>query len=120
MNLDASELPPSHKRYITRRPGKPSEFEACAREALYGFASRAFRRPASTDEIDRLARLVVFARDQGDSYERGIQSAMQAVLVSPHFLFRVETDPNEPKRAAHSERFRTGFATVVLSLEQHA
>jgi hypothetical protein len=100
-NLDASELPATHKRYITRRPNKPAEFEACAREALYGFASRAFRRPATSDELDRLIKLVLLARDQGDSYERDIQLAMQAVLVSPHFLFRVETDPAGSKPAAH-------------------
>ena len=76
-----------------RRPSKPAEFETCAREILSKFASRAFRRPARADEVDRLVTLAVLTREQGDSFERGIQLAVQAVLVSPNFLFRVEIGP---------------------------
>jgi hypothetical protein len=43
--------------------------------------------------VDRLLRLVDLAEQNGERFERGIQLACQAVLVSPHFLFRVELDP---------------------------
>ncbi len=101
VNLDAAELPETHKRIVTQRPSKPAEFEACARDVLRKFATRAFRRPVRQDEVDRLVKLAVLARDQGDSYERGIQLAVQAVLVSPHFLFRVEMDSDPSKQEPH-------------------
>src|SRR5213079_2445995 len=41
----------------------------------------------------RLTGLVSQVTNEGDSFERGIQVAVQAVLVSPHFLFRIELDP---------------------------
>ncbi len=94
-----ADLPATHTRIITCQPtGERSSID-CARKVLRDFGSRAFRRPVADDELDRLVRLVRLAQEQGDSFERGIQLAMQAVLSSPHFLFRVELDPtpNDPE-----------------------
>jgi hypothetical protein len=57
--------------------------------------TRALRRGVQPSEIDRLVTLVELAQQQGDSFETGIQLALQAILISPHFLFRVELDPPE-------------------------
>jgi hypothetical protein len=64
-----------------------------ARGVITRFATRAFRRPVAKDEIDRLLKFVEVAEKEGDSPEKGLALALQAVLVSPHFLFRVELDP---------------------------
>jgi hypothetical protein len=90
------ELPESHRRLITRTPAAGAaseEVDACAREILGRFASRAYRRPVEPAEVDRLLKLVHLALEDGEPFERGIQLAVQAVLVSPHFLFHVELDP---------------------------
>lgn len=89
-------LPESHKRLIFRTPSKPEEFPDCASAILETFMTRAFRRPVTGGEVSKLVRLVELARENGDSFERGIQLAVQAALVSPHFLFRVEL--YRPKR----------------------
>jgi mono/diheme cytochrome c family protein len=91
-------LPASHKRIIFVEPTPANKLQV-ARKILAAFASRAYRRPASAVEVDRLVKCVSFAEKQGESFERGIQLAMQSVLVSPHFLFKVELDPapNNPK-----------------------
>ena len=86
-------LPVSHTRLITCRPADGTDPADCARAILRPFVTRAFRRPATADEVERLTRLVVAATKAGDSFERGIQVAVEAVLVSPHFLFRIEVDP---------------------------
>ena len=65
----------------------------CARKIVRDFGGRAFRRPLTAPEIDRFTGLVSLARKQGDSFEDGICLAVQAILVSPHFLFRIENDP---------------------------
>ncbi|HEY4311827.1 MAG TPA: DUF1592 domain-containing protein [Pirellulales bacterium] len=84
-------LPPaSHRQVIFREPA--GDDEACAEEILTRFATRAYRRPVAAEEVDRLMELVRLARDSGDSFERAIRLAVQAALVSPHFLFRVELD----------------------------
>ena len=53
--------------------------------------------PPPTGEVDRLVKLVDLAKKNGEQFERGIQLAVQAVLVSPHFLFRVELDRDPAK-----------------------
>ncbi|MCS7167933.1 MAG: DUF1592 domain-containing protein [Gemmatales bacterium] len=63
------------------------------RRILSEFARRAYRRPVSPQEVDKLLALVDKARQDGDGPEEAIQVAFKAVLVSPHFLFRVERDP---------------------------
>jgi hypothetical protein len=71
-----------------------------ARKIIGGFAERAFRRPVATPEVDRLVRLVEAARKDGDTLETGLRLALEAVLVSPHFLFRVEADPGPAESRA--------------------
>lgn len=90
-------LPESHRRIVFREPSgtDAAEHAACAREVLQAFASRAFRRPVTEEELGRLVALVEMAEKEGDTFVRGIQLALEAVLVSPHFLFRVELDPTE-------------------------
>ncbi|MFM7320854.1 MAG: DUF1592 domain-containing protein, partial [Armatimonadota bacterium] len=95
------DLPATHRRIVASRPvdgGAPAWTKA-AGASLAPLARRAFRRPLRTGELDRLVRLALTARDRGQSYERGMQLAIQGMLVSPHFLFRVELDPrpDDPK-----------------------
>lgn len=89
---EPAALPASHQRIITPRPPNLTE-EAWTRKILGNVARRAYRRPVTGDEVTRLVRYVQMARREGESFERGIQLAIQAVLVSPNFLFRVEVEP---------------------------
>ncbi len=75
---------------------------AFAIEVARRIANRAYRRPATADEASRLADLVAEAQKSGASFERGVEAALTAALVSPSFLFRVETDPSPgDPNAAH-------------------
>ncbi|HXI90667.1 MAG TPA: DUF1592 domain-containing protein, partial [Blastocatellia bacterium] len=62
----------------------------CARKIVADLARRAFRRPVTAQEIDKLVSFVSLAQKQGDSFEEGLCQSLQAMLVSPHFLFRIE------------------------------
>jgi len=84
-------LPESHTRILFRRPG-PLNRREVARDILARFATRAYRRPATENEVNRLVDLVEMVTKSGDRFERGIQLAVEAVLASPHFLFRVELE----------------------------
>jgi mono/diheme cytochrome c family protein len=84
--------PQALKRIMICQPAENTKID-CARKILENFALRAYRRPLKGDEVDRLVGFVTQAEAQGDSFERGLQLALQAILVSPHFLFRIELDP---------------------------
>jgi len=99
-------LPPppseSYKRVFIcgHEPGHHTE--DCARLDLANLATLAYRRPATSHEIDALVHFVDMAQQQGDTFEQGMRVALEAMLISPHFLFRVERDP-DPRNpsAAH-------------------
>lgn len=65
--------------------------ELSAQKALTRFARRAFRRPVSNQEVRPFVDLVLRSLDRGDPFEHALRQGLRAVLVSPHFLFRVET-----------------------------
>jgi hypothetical protein len=84
-------LPEHHQRLMAHKPGlAPRE---AAREILTRFATRAFRRPVRSEEIERFLKLFDAAEKEGERFEQCIRLALQGVLVSPHFLFRMELDP---------------------------
>ena len=64
----------------------------CDRKIVANLARRAYRRPVTQQEVNQLVGLVMMVRRQGDSFEEGIVQALQAMLVSPHFLFRIEKE----------------------------
>jgi hypothetical protein len=83
---------PTRRRVFTCRPTAPSEERACAESIVRGLATRAYRRDASDQD---LAGLMGFY-DEGASrsgFEGGVRLALQAILASPHFIFRMEEQP---------------------------
>jgi Protein of unknown function (DUF1592)/Protein of unknown function (DUF1588)/Protein of unknown function (DUF1587)/Protein of unknown function (DUF1585)/Protein of unknown function (DUF1595)/Planctomycete cytochrome C len=65
----------------------------CLRRILTEVAHRAYRRPVSARDVEPLVALAAQARGRGESFEDALSLALQAVLVSPDFLFRIEQDP---------------------------
>lgn len=74
-----------------------------AKKTISDFARKAYRRRLKDDETERLARFVDLAQKNGESFEAGIKLAFQAVLVSPHFLFRGELQPDPDNRTSVHE-----------------
>jgi cytochrome c553 len=71
----------------------PDSGSACVDRILTQLASRAYRRPATRPEVASLLHFYQLARQQGQNADQGIQLALEAVLVSPDFLFRLEREP---------------------------
>jgi hypothetical protein len=90
---------PSRRRIFVCEPDGPSAEEACARRILATLIRRAYRRPVTEADLRKPMALYRSARAHGD-FDAGIQMALGAVLVSPHFLFRIEADP--PAVVPHS------------------
>src|SRR5207249_1625905 len=90
-NAPPPRLPESHQRIMVHRPDLPPR--EAAREIVTRFATRAFRRPVKPEEIERYLTLYDRAEKEGERFENCVRQALYGVLVSPHFLFRVELDP---------------------------
>jgi hypothetical protein len=92
-----SELPSRKKIFVCDL----STGAVCIDKVITNLAHHAWRRPVTKAEVASLTKFVALAKANGQTTEQGIQLALQAMLVSPHFLFRVERDPNptDPTRA---------------------
>jgi hypothetical protein len=71
----------------------------CSRTIISNLARRAYRRPATRQEIDELAVQMDRVKQRGDSPEEQLVVGIEAILVSPNFLFRIEND-RAPKSGA--------------------
>jgi mono/diheme cytochrome c family protein len=83
---------PSRRKIFVCHPQTAKDEEACATKIVTTLARRAYRRPINKDEIAALLGPYKLARDAG-GFEGGIRMALQRILASPDFLFRVEVDP---------------------------
>ncbi|HEV7403533.1 MAG TPA: DUF1592 domain-containing protein [Chthoniobacteraceae bacterium] len=92
----AAVLPESHKLLIPTMP-EPGREKAHARALLAPFLKRAYRRPVTPAEVERVARFVDLALEQKGTFVEGMQVALQAVLTSPQFLYRWELDESVTK-----------------------
>ena len=94
--------PELHRRIIFTEPSRSKTVRQAATEVLAKFARRAFRRPVGGDEVAKYVNLAVATVDDGGTYNEGIELGVQAILVSPNFLFRVETDPKPDDPTGHA------------------
>ncbi|ADB17495.1 Protein of unknown function DUF1592 [Pirellula staleyi DSM 6068] len=101
LEIKPDQYPVAHRKLITATPSSTTTVLDAAQTSLRPFVNRAFRRRVNEDEIRKYAQLVDASVRDGDNYEQGMQVAVIAVLCSPHFLFRIEQDPNpnDPKNA---------------------
>jgi mono/diheme cytochrome c family protein len=88
----ASQTPSRHKILICE-PTRSADEEACARKILSALVRRAYRRPATETETQRVLGFYKTARHDGSNFDAGLQLALERILVDPNFLFRVERDP---------------------------
>ena len=75
--------------------------DTCTRQVIASTAARAWRRPAEQGEVERLLGLVNAAQADGLSWDESVKQGLKAVLISPHFLFRVEIDPDPTSVVPH-------------------
>ncbi|MCC6990302.1 MAG: DUF1592 domain-containing protein [Acidobacteria bacterium] len=97
----------SRKKIFTCRPTSAEDENACATSIVKGLATKAFRRNPSDRELGRLVKFYESGRD-GETFERGVTKAVEAILASPQFLFRLEDTPatarpGQPYRLADVE-----------------
>ena len=84
---------PSRRRVFVCTPGTPSQEAPCARTILSTLARRAYRGTVTPGNLQVLFDFYQKERANGGSFDRGIEFAIRRLLVSPEFLYRIESDP---------------------------
>lgn len=99
--FNPSKEPPASYRKIFVCGHNPGEHGAqCARTVVQNLVERAYRRPVSESELESKLSLVELVQQEGDSLEEGVRLALEAILASPDFLFRIEQDGKPAPAAA--------------------
>ena len=84
---------PSRKLIFVCRPTSHADEVPCAKKIIGALARRAYRRPVSENDLETLLTFYQKGRNEGGSFDSGIEAAIQLILASPEFLFRFEPDP---------------------------
>ncbi len=110
---------PSRQKIFTCRPTVPGEERACARQILSRLGNDAYRRPLSSDEIDRL--MPFYEKGAATSgFEGGIRTALEAILASPYFIFRLEREPDAARPGPLRASGRASASLASASAEAGA
>ncbi len=91
-NSTGPGVTPSRSRIFICRPQKKADEQACAIKILSTLERRAFRRPVTNADLDDLMPFYNAGLTEG-GFDLGIERALERMLVSPQFLFRIERDP---------------------------
>lgn len=98
-NAQATTTTASRSKIFVCSPQRAKDEERCAKKILSQLARHAYRRPVTTADTDSLMKYYRAGRDAqqtGNRFEEGIRMALETILVSPDFLFRIELDPPQP------------------------
>ncbi len=83
---------PSRRRIFTCHPSNSAADAACAKQIIGTLARRAYRQPVSDSDL-KLLMTFYDAGSRNGGFEAGVEEALQRILASPKFVFRVERDP---------------------------
>ena len=102
----------SRRMIFTCHPTSPADERPCAESILTELANKAYRRPATENNIARLMNFYDRAAVE-NGFEVGVRAGLQAILVSPEFLFRLE---REPASAEPGQRYRLSDVDLATRL----
>jgi len=87
---------PSRRRIFSCRPTAPNEARPCAEKIVGRLGGEAYRRPLTPSDLKALMAFYDEGAGEG-GFELGIRTALEAILASPHFVFRMEDTPTTAK-----------------------
>ncbi len=109
-NVTGVSETPSRQKIFSCRPTSPGEAPACARSIFARLATEAYRRPVTESDIADLMVFYDLGAEEG-GFERGVRFALQALLASPHFVFRFEEPPSGTRAGEEYELDGTAVAS---------
>jgi len=101
------------RRVFICRPLSPDEEVPCATRIIQNVARQAYRRPLNDVDMKGLMSFYQQGRTDGRDFETGVRRAMEAILVSPNFLFKIEPPP---PTIAPGQTYRIGDVALASRL----
>jgi mono/diheme cytochrome c family protein len=83
----------SRQKIFVCHPATTRDEPACARTIISALVKHAYRRPATSSDLASLMDFYGSGRNEGGTFEDGIEVALQRILVDPEFVYRQEPEP---------------------------
>jgi hypothetical protein len=93
LNATQAKDSASREKIFICTPTSQADEAACAKKIITNLASQAFRRPATADDLSSLTDFYQSGRQEGNSFDSGIESALSRILADPKFIYRMEVEP---------------------------
>ncbi len=93
LEITPDRMPESYRRVMITRPSATVSKSQAAEQIIRNFSTKAYRRPLDNQEFQQLMEMWTKYDANGEVFEASIYTTLQAVLVSPNFLYRYERDP---------------------------
>ncbi len=101
--------PKSHTGILFDSPLRKSDERKYAEEVLAKFMRKAYRRPVTDDEVKAKLKHFDAAKKGGATFVEAIKRPLNAVLVSPHFLYLAEPRRDGGKLTDHELAARLSY-----------
>ncbi len=92
-NAEGATDTASRRKIFVCRPASPRDETTCARTIISTLVKHAYRRPVAASDVGSLVEFYLEGRSEGGSFDQGIETALQRILVDPEFIYRGEREP---------------------------
>jgi hypothetical protein len=83
----------SRERIFECYPDSIAAESSCAQRIIGSLATKAFRRPSNSNDVASLMSFFLLGREEGGSFDHGIEAVVQRILADPEFIYRAELEP---------------------------
>ncbi len=112
-NGSAAKDTRSRNKIFECYPANADQEAGCARQIIDTLVTKAYRRNAEDDDIKAVMAFYQAGREEGGTFDYGIEAAIQRILVDPEFIYRSEI---EPAQVAEGESYRIGDLELASRL----
>ncbi len=92
-NAEGATDTASRRKIFVCRPASPRDETTCARTIISTLVKHAYRRSVAASDVGSLMEFYLEGRSEGGSFDQGIETALQRILVDPEFIYRGEREP---------------------------
>jgi len=92
-NAEGATDTASRRKIFVCRPASPRDETTCARTIISTLVKHAYRRSVAASVVGSLMEFYLEGRSEGGSFDQGIETALQRILVDPEFIYRGEREP---------------------------
>ncbi len=112
-------MPLHHQKLMIAQPDEKLETDVAGKRIIDNILPKAFRRPPTEQQSKRILGVFNLAIENGIRFDEAVQFALQAILVSPEFLFRIEPNSDRSGLPSNSDRPKSEQSAIAIPIDNY-